>query len=78
MHQRITFSGVPRGAIPGGVVNGITWRAPGGDRPFFDVSGVDIPAFEPDEVRLPHNTHCLDALSALYAATDRQSPSAGE
>lgn len=69
-HQRLTFAGVPRGAIPGGIVNGITWRAPGDDRPFFDMSGVDIPAFEPNEVWLPHNTHYLDALSALYAARD--------
>lgn len=74
-HQRLTFAGVPRGAIPGGVINGITWRAPGDDRPFLDMSGVDIPAFEPNEVWLPHNTNYLDALSALYAARDSQTQS---
>lgn len=66
-HHRYTFSGVPRGTVPGGVVNGITWRAPGDDRPFFDMSGVDIPAFEPNEVWLPHNTAYLNAIALLQA-----------
>lgn len=65
-HQRLTFGGVKRGAVPGSVVNGITWRAQGDDRPFFDLSGADIPAFESNEVWLPHNTHYLNALVNLY------------
>ncbi len=67
-HHRYTFSGVERGAVPGSVANGITWRAPGDDRPFFDMSGIDIPAFEPNEAWLPHNTNYLNALANLQAA----------
>lgn len=67
-HQRLTFAGVPRGAIPGSVVNGVTWRAPGDDRPFVDLSGVDIPAFEPNEVWLPHNTAYLNVIANLRTA----------
>jgi outer membrane protein assembly factor BamB len=67
-HHRYVFSGVDRGAVPGSVVNGITWRAPGDDRPYFDMSGLDIPDYEPNEVWLPHNTHYLNALSALMRA----------
>lgn len=62
-HHRYTFAGVARGAVPGGVVNGITWRAPGDDRPSFDMRGLDVPAFESNEVWLPHNTHYLNALA---------------
>ncbi len=64
-HNRITFGGVPRGAIPGSVVNGITWRGISDDRPHFDMSGADIPDFEPNEVWLPHNTNYLQALVNL-------------
>lgn len=64
-HQRLTFAGVKRGAIPGGIVNGITFKAPGDDRPFLDMSGLDIPAFEPNEVWLPHNTAFMNALVNL-------------
>jgi outer membrane protein assembly factor BamB len=67
-HNRITFAGVPRGAVPGSLVNGVTWRAVGDDRPFLDLSGQDIPAFEPNECWLPHNTAYLNALAALMAA----------
>lgn len=67
-HQRLTFAGVPRGAIPGSVVNGVTWRAPGDDRPYVDMSGVDIPAFEPNECWLPHNTAYVNAIANLHAA----------
>ncbi|MDQ1257499.1 MAG: hypothetical protein QG656_2105, partial [Candidatus Hydrogenedentes bacterium] len=67
-HHRYTFSGVPRGAVPGSVVNGITWRAAGDDRPYFDLRGLDIPAFEPNEVWLPHNTAYLNALANLASA----------
>ncbi|MCL4692946.1 MAG: glycoside hydrolase family 9 protein, partial [Candidatus Hydrogenedentes bacterium] len=42
-HHRYAMAGVPRGAVPGSVVNGITWRAPGDDRPHFDMRGLDIP-----------------------------------
>jgi outer membrane protein assembly factor BamB len=70
-HNRITFAGVPRGAIPGSVVNGITWRGPGDDRPYFDMRGLDIPAFEPNEVWLPHNTAYLNALVNLSNARNR-------
>ena len=64
-HHRYAFAGVPRGAVPGGVVNGITWRSVGDDRPSFDMSGVDIPAYESNEVWLPHNTAYLNALAQL-------------
>jgi outer membrane protein assembly factor BamB len=64
-HHRYTFGGVPRGAVPGSVVNGITWRGVGDDRPYFDMRGLDIPAFEPNEVWLPHNTAYLNALANL-------------
>ena len=42
-HSCLTFAGVKRGAVPGSVVNGITWRALGDDRPYFELSGMDIP-----------------------------------
>jgi len=67
-HHRITFAGVARGAIPGSVVNGVTWRAVGDDRPFVDLSGQDIPAFESNECWLPHNTAYLNALANLIRA----------
>jgi len=72
-HHRYTFSGVPRGAVPGSVVNGITWRAPGDDRPHFDMRGLDIPDFEPNEVWLPHNTAFLNALVNLRVARGENS-----
>jgi len=50
------------------VVNGITWRAVRDDRPFLDISGRDIPAFESNEVWLPHNTEFLTALAHLKTA----------
>lgn len=64
-HHRYTFSGVPRGAVPGSLVNGITYRGAGDDRPYFDMRGLDIPDFEPNEVWLPHNTAYLNALANL-------------
>jgi Glycosyl hydrolase family 9 len=67
-HHRYTFSGVPRGAVPGSVVNGITSRAVHDDRPYFDMRGLDIPAFESNEVWLPHNTAYLTALANLKGA----------
>jgi outer membrane protein assembly factor BamB len=70
-HHRYTFAGVPRGAVPGSVVNGITWRDVAADRPFFDMSGLDIPAFESNEVWLPHNTNYLNALANLRLATNK-------
>lgn len=73
-HHRYTFSGVARGAVPGGVVNGITWRDFGDDRPGFDLSGKDIPAYESNEVWLPHNTNYLNALAQLAAARGQASP----
>ncbi|MFV2066258.1 MAG: glycoside hydrolase family 9 protein [Pirellulales bacterium] len=69
-HHRYTFGGVPRGAVPGSVVNGITWRAVGDDRPYFDMRGLDIPDYEPNEVWLPHNTWYLKALARLQALRD--------
>jgi hypothetical protein len=59
------FAGVPRGAVPGSVVNGITFRGPGDDRPHFDMTGADIPEFHSNEVWLPHNTAYLSALTEL-------------
>jgi hypothetical protein len=67
-HHRYAFSGVPRGSVPGSVVNGITWRGLGDDRPYFDMRALDIPDFEPNEVWLPHNTAYLKALANLNAA----------
>lgn len=66
-HHRYVFSGVKRGAVPGGVVNGITWRSVGDDRPRFDMSGRDIPNYESNEVWLPHNTALLNALAQLLS-----------
>lgn len=67
-HHRFAFSGVKRGAVPGGVVNGITWRSVGDDRPRFDMTGRDIPGYESNEVWLPHNTALLNALAQLVSA----------
>ena len=67
-HHRYAFSGVPRGAVPGSIVNGITWRVPGDDRPYFDMRGLDIADFESNEVWLPHNTAYLSALVNLRRA----------
>ena len=53
----------PRGAVPGSVVNGITWHTPGDDRPYLDLRGIDIPDFQPNEVWLPHNTAWLGVLA---------------
>jgi endoglucanase len=64
-HQRLMFAGVARGAVPGSVVNGITWRAAGDDRPYFDMRGLDIPDYESNEVWLPHNTAYVNAISRL-------------
>ena len=69
-HHRYTFSGVLRGAVPGSVVNGVTFRGPGDDRPCFDMRGLDIPRFESNEVWLPHNTAYLNALANLSAMQD--------
>jgi outer membrane protein assembly factor BamB len=69
-HHRYIFSGVERGAVPGGLVNGITWKAPGMDVPELDLSGVDIPAFQSNEVWLPHNTNYLNLLSELLRARE--------
>jgi len=69
-HHRYAFSGVPRGAVPGSVVNGITWRAAGDDRPRFDMRGLDIPDFESNEAWLPHNVAYLNALVNLCAARE--------
>ncbi len=67
-HNRHTFGGVERGAIFGGISNGVTWRGVGDDSPYVDLGGSDIPAYEPNEFWLPHNTNYLAALTALQAA----------
>ena len=64
-HHRYLFGGVDRGAVPGSIVNGITWQGPGDDRPWFDMSGVDIPVSSTNECWLPHNTNYLRALAVL-------------
>ena len=69
-HHRYTFGGVERGAVPGSVVNGITLRSAGDDRPHFDMQGLDIPNFQSNEVWLPHNTHYLNALANLRTALE--------
>jgi len=68
-HHRYTFAGVPRGAVPGSVINGITYRGGGDDRPSLDLSGVDIPAFESNECWLPHNVNYLVVLTHLPRET---------
>ena len=65
-HHRYIRCGVARGAVPGGIPNGITFRGPGIDAPYFDLSGNERPRYEPNEVWLPHNTNYLNALAALY------------
>ena len=69
-HNRIVFAGVKRGAVPGSVVNGVTWRAVGDDRPLVDTNGTDIPAYESNECWLPHNTAFLNALANLMRARE--------
>jgi len=71
-HHRYTFGGVPRGAVPGGIPNGMTCKGVGDDRPSLDISGADIPAFESNEVWLPHNTNYLKALARLMRAKASQ------
>lgn len=61
-HHRYILAGVPRGAVPGSVVNGIFWQAIADDRPRFDLSGADIPYYASNECWLPHNTNYLKAL----------------
>ena len=67
-HHRYLFSGVARGAVPGGIVNGITWRGFGDDRPYVDMRTAGIPDYQPNEVWLPHNAAYLNALANLYQA----------
>ncbi len=64
-HHRYVLAGVPRGAVPGGVINGIVWKDIGVDTPYFDISGVDIPYYASNEFWLPHNTNYLQAISVL-------------
>ena len=66
-HNRLLFAGVPRGAVPGSVINGITCERPGKDVPYLDMSGVDIPNYSANECWLPHNTHYLNLLANLKA-----------
>ncbi|MCC6699150.1 MAG: glycoside hydrolase family 9 protein [Candidatus Hydrogenedentes bacterium] len=73
-HHRYAAGGVPRGAVPGSVVNGITWRGVGDDRPYFDMRGLDIPDFEPNEVWLPHNTNYLNVMANLHRARESKEP----
>jgi hypothetical protein len=35
------------------------------DRPYFDMRGLDIPDFEPNECWLPHNANYINALVNL-------------
>ncbi len=67
-HHRYAFAGVSRGAVPGSVCNGMTWAGVGQDRPYFDMSGVDIPGYASNECWLPHNTAYLNALVNLHVA----------
>ena len=64
-HHRYVLAGVPRGAVPGGVINGIVWKDVGVDTPYFDMSGVDIPYYASNEFWLPHNTNYLKAIAVL-------------
>ena len=67
-HHRFMFGVIARGAVPGGVVNGITWVTFGDDRPYFDMRSAGIPDYQPNEVWLPHNTAYLTALVNLQQA----------
>ncbi len=71
-HHRYVLGGVDRGAVPGGIVNGIVWRDVGDDRPLFDMSGKDIPYYASNEFWLPHNTHYLKALVRLQEINQLQ------
>ena len=64
-HHRYVLAGVPRGAVLGGIINGIVWKDIGVDTPYFDMSGVDIPYYASNEFWLPHNTNYLKAISVL-------------
>ena len=57
--------------MPGSVCNGITWGAVGEDRPYFDMSGLDIPNYASNECWLPHNTAYLNAIVNHHVAKDR-------
>jgi outer membrane protein assembly factor BamB len=65
-HHRYAFADVERGAVPGSVCNGMTWGGVGEDRPYFDMSGTDIPGYASNECWLPHNTFYLNALVNLH------------
>lgn len=81
-HHRYLFGGVDRGAVPGSIVNGIIWQGPGDDRPWFDMSEVDIPASSTNECWLPHNTNYLRALAVLkmiqFSSQTDTGPTGGE
>ena len=76
-HNRLTFAGVPRGAVPGCIPNGLTWITRGEDKPNFDMRGVDIPPAASNEMWLPHNTNYLLALSALTRSVAARGVGAG-
>ena len=66
------LTGVVRWTFPmqggAGVYNGMTWGIVGEDRPFSDMSGVDIPGYASNECWLPHNTAYLNALVNPHVA----------
>ncbi|VAX16629.1 hypothetical protein MNBD_IGNAVI01-2028 [hydrothermal vent metagenome] len=72
-HHRYFLAGVPRGAVPGGIINGIVWKDIGVDTPYFDMSGVDIPYYASNEFWLPHNTNYLKAISVLQKILQKTS-----
>ena len=70
-HHRYFLAGVPRGAVPGGIINGVVWKEIGVDTPYFDMSGVDIPYYASNEFWLPHNTNYLRAITVLQKILQR-------
>jgi len=64
-HHRYAFAGLERGAVPGAIANGIAGRAPGDDRPWLDLSGLDVPNPATNGCALHTNALYLSALANL-------------
>lgn len=60
------FQGQGGGAVPGAVANGLRGRGPGDDRPWFDVSGVDLPEEGTNGVETVNVARLIHVLAQLY------------
>lgn len=58
-------AGVERGAVPGMICNGISGRAPGDDRPYFDMSGLERPNPTTNGFTLRNNALYISTLANL-------------